>query len=235
MILTSAVATGSVLCVTPAARSQPAASSERERVLGEFLASFWQWPLRPQGSPPAGFSAADASLDPQICGACHPKQHHEWRDSLHARAFSSGLAGQLIEGPLATSLEVRGCQRCHAPLAEQQPFDAQGQEVAHDPALRSQGVVCAACHVRAHRRYGPLRRPEPQASSFRAPHWGFEARVEFEESRFCAPCHQFFDDPGIDGTPVENTLREWQESPHAARTQTCQSCHRGLIIEVRGV
>jgi hypothetical protein len=57
------------------------------------------------------------------------------------------------------------------------------------------------------------------------PHGGFAARSEFSESRFCAPCHQFFDDPGVNGKPVENTFAEWRASPHAAEGRSCQSCH----------
>jgi len=59
----------------------------------------------------------------------------------------------------------------------------------------------------------------------RALHAGFHARAEFEQSRFCAGCHQFFDDPGVNGKPLENTWVEWRASPQAAQGRTCQSCH----------
>ena len=210
----------------PAARSPLAAESERVRTLGAFLISHWSLPVALQGEPPAAFSEAEASLEPAVCGACHPKQHAEWRTSLHAGAYSPGFAGQLIEGVLATPAEVRACQTCHAPLGEQQPNTATGErEPAFEPALRAQGIVCASCHVRKHRYFGPPRRaglaplPEP------APHGGFEVREEYVESRFCASCHQFFDDPGVNGKPIENTFVEWQQSPQAAAGRQCQSCH----------
>lgn len=200
--------------------------SEQERVLGPFLASYWELPVPSQGPPPPGFAAAEASLDPAMCGACHPRQYGEWQTSLHATAYSPGFAGQLIEGDLAPPQEVRSCQTCHAPLAEQQPFDAAlGASPIFDPALRSHGLLCAGCHVRQQRRYGPPRRPELPAVSGPLPHGGFEAREEFQESRFCARCHQFFDDPGVNGKPLENTYAEWEASPQAAAGRTCQSCH----------
>ena len=200
--------------------------SARE-LLGGFLADYWEHlPLEPMGPAPADFNAVDRSLDPESCAACHPEQHAQWSTSLHAGAFSPGFAGQLIEGSLAAPHEVRNCQSCHNPLGEQQPWNAAGlPERVYDPELRAQGLVCAGCHVRVHRRYGPPRRSGLPVPTGAAPHGGFEARPEFEDSRFCARCHQFFDDAGVNGKPVENTYVEWQASPQAAEGRSCQSCH----------
>lgn len=199
---------------------------ERARVLGPFLAEHWRLPIPAQGEPPASFEPLEASLDPEACGACHPRQLAEWRTSLHAGAFSPGFAGQLVDGVLGAPAEIRQCQTCHAPLTEQLPYDAEGApNPLYDPALRARGLVCATCHVRAHRRFGPTRRPELPPRAAVLPHGGFEERAEFGESRFCAPCHQFFDAEGVNGKPIENTLAEWRESPQAAAGRTCQSCH----------
>jgi len=193
-----------------------AAAGEREEVLGEFLDQHWkQLPITPQGPAPEGWSALEASLDPAQCGSCHPQQLQQWQSSLHADAYSPGFAGQLIEGDLAAAEQVRQCQSCHAPLAEQ----------LEDNELRAQGLVCAGCHVRAHRRFGPPSRAELPEPAGALPHGGFTARSEFQESRFCAPCHQFFDDAGVNGKPLENTYREWQASPFADAGRHCQSCH----------
>ncbi|MFQ5515599.1 MAG: multiheme c-type cytochrome [Myxococcota bacterium] len=205
---------------------EPPPSSELERVLGPFLSSYWQLPVPAQGEPAEEASPAERSLDPAVCGACHPKQFAEWRTSLHAAAFSPGFAGQLIEGELAAPSELRACQRCHAPLTEQQPVTAQGDpEPAFDPSLRRQGVLCAACHVRLHRRYGPPRRAGLPPLAQPLPHGGFEERPEFLESRFCAVCHQFFDAVAPNGKPIENTYVEWTQSPQAAAGKHCQDCH----------
>ena len=53
-----------------------------------------------------------------------------------------------------------------------------------------------------------------------ATHDGFEVREEFEQSRFCATCHQFFDDAGVNGKPLENTYREWQTAGHGPDGRT---------------
>lgn len=198
-----------------------AQQSERARTLGPFLSSHWEsLPLTAQGEAPEAWSEAERSLDPAACGICHPLQLQQWRGSLHAGAFSPGFSGQLLEGALATPEGVRACQGCHAPLAEQQPGSA-----AFDAGLRARGLVCAACHVRGYARLGPPRRAGLPPAPAPLPHGGFREQPEFQESRFCAPCHQFFDDPGVGGKPVENTFREWQESAFAAAGRQCQDCH----------
>lgn len=198
----------------------------RTSTLGPFLGAHWRLPIPLQDEAPSGFSEVEASLDPAVCGACHPKQYADWQTSLHAGAFSPGFSGQLIEGELAAPNQVRQCQTCHTPLGEQQPFGPDlAAEPAFDPALRKHGIVCAGCHVRSHQRFGPPRRPELPKLAEELPHAGFEARTEYTESRFCAPCHQFFDDPGINGKPIENTFAEWRASPQAAEGRSCQSCH----------
>ncbi len=200
--------------------------TERDRIHGPFLADNWEHPVPHQGEPPPAWSEAEASLEPAVCGACHPEQLAQWKTSLHAAAFSPGFAGQLLEGSLAAPHQVRNCQTCHTPLAEQQPYGPDhAPEPAFDAGLREQGIVCASCHVRAHRRHGPERRAELPPPEEPVPHGGFEVRDEFGQSRFCATCHQFFDDEGVNGKPVENTYAEWKASPQAAEGQTCQSCH----------
>lgn len=201
---------------------------DREAVLGPFLAEHWRLPVPAQGPPPEGFSPLEADLAPEACASCHPEQHAQWKESLHAQAYSPGFAGQLIEGSLSAPAALRNCQTCHTPLEEQQPVTADGEpapEDRYDPELRAQGIVCASCHVRAHRRYGPPRRADAPPVEGPLPHGGFEARPEYREARFCATCHQFWDDAGVNGKPIQNTFVEWRESRHAAEGRTCQDCH----------
>jgi hypothetical protein len=153
-------------------------------------------------------------------------QYFAWQTSFHAAAFSPGFAGQLIEGELATPESIRGCQICHAPLEEQQPFTADGTpQPAYDSGLRQRGIVCASCHVRAHQVYGPPRREDLAPLPPAVPHGGFTERDEYLESRFCATCHQFFHDPGVNGKPIENMFAEWQASPQAREGRGCQDGH----------
>ena len=78
---------------------------------------YWAFPLAPQGTPPARWSRAEQSLKPEDCGTCHVAQYDEWRTSLHARAFSPGLLGQLLSTD--DRGEIEACMNCHAPLFEQ--------------------------------------------------------------------------------------------------------------------
>jgi len=193
-----------------------------------FLAQHWQRPVPPQGAAPAHYSQLEASLDPDDCGSCHPKQRQDWGDSLHSRAMGPGLMGQLIDMPAHARDEHQSCIRCHAPLAEQ--ADALAAEIAGAASaagLHRRGVVCAACHVRQQHRFGPPRRdgsaPAPDQP---LPHNGWQASDAFADSRFCASCHQF--EPGdfaLNGKLLENTYNEWLESPYAAQQITCQRCH----------
>ncbi len=173
---------------------------------------YWRLPIPHQGEPPAGAVELTKDLAPGTCGLCHPRQHAEWQDSLHARALGPGLLGQLAALHRA---EAADCLRCHAPRAEQQDIILAAPRASRG----SGGVGCAGCHVRAHRRYGP----RPKAIT---PHGAVTALPLFRDSGFCAPCHQF--PPGVGelaGKPLENTHAEWAGSRHAAAGRTCQHCH----------
>jgi hypothetical protein len=191
----------------------------------DFLGRHWQRPIAPQGAPPPDFSALEASLAPESCGSCHPAQHADWRTTLHARSMGPGVAGQLKDLWKGDPKSARLCLTCHAPLAEQQPE----RRAVFDARLMSQGIVCAACHVREHRRFGPPRR-EPftpaSSSSARIPHGGAIRTPAFLASEFCASCHQFgADGLALNGKPLENTYEEWRASPAAAHRLHCQDCH----------
>ncbi len=201
-----------------------------------FLARHWQQPLPPQGPVPAGFSALEASLAPESCGQCHASQYRDWQQSLHSQTMTAGILWQMRLMPQA---EANQCLNCHAPLAEQKALIAQEHgwsgapatpPPAHVPAsLGHQGLVCAACHVRQHERFGPPPREEAGVStpaSAHAIHGGFTMSKAFEDSRFCAGCHQFpADGPRTAGKLREDTWEQWRASPQAASGSTCQSCH----------
>lgn len=192
-------------------------------------ADYWSLPLALQGSAPEGWSELERSLAPEACGECHADQYEQWRTSLHARAFSPGLVGQLLS---YTAQQVAGCMKCHAPLAEQrEAFEAaHARGAGHSPSaqgLAAVGNSCAGCHLRGHRRYGPPQRETGAIgqSDGDAPHGGVYRTVFFEGSEFCSACHQFPENYPIAGKPLENTYVEWQASPQAAQGITCQACH----------
>jgi hypothetical protein len=215
----------------PASRQvQHQAASAEGKV---FMDQYWRRPVPPQGAPPAAFTPIEASLAPQDCGVCHPVQHQDWQTSLHAQAMGPGVVGQLVDMLDNNPGEALFCQTCHAPLTEQlpkvQPSESAGGIVGnphYQEILREQGLVCAACHVRQHQRFGPPKRPEAPPSPSAVAHGGVTRTAAFERSEFCMGCHQFEEDGfALNGKLLENTYREWQASRYAKEGVQCQDCH----------
>lgn len=192
--------------------------------------NYWQRPLAPQGEAPAAWSRAERSIAPEACSECHPEQYEEWRSSLHAKAFSPGLVGQL----LTSFADSPGdCMQCHAPLAEQEQAFRNAVKAGrgHLPAaqgLAAAGNSCAGCHLRGHKHYGPPKEISGEAgqSDAATSHGGVFRSSGFEDSSFCAACHQFPPSWGaVNGKPLENTHNEWKDSPQGKKGLTCLSCH----------
>jgi hypothetical protein len=199
----------------------------------QFLARHWAQPLAPQGEPPRGFAAIEASLAPEACGTCHEAQYAEWRTSLHSRTMGPGILWQFR---VLSQDESNSCLRCHAPMAEQKALTALQHGWVNAPQgpvpsyvssdLHLRGLVCAACHVREHQRFGPPPKKQNAVQTTRQPHDGFVAEQAFRDSRFCATCHQFPPEGrSLAGKLIENTYEEWRTSPAAEKGLACQSCH----------
>lgn len=218
---------------------QPAQDFRHTDRIEKFLEGYWARPLASQGMPPARASPLEASLEPKACGACHAAQFGDWKKSLHSLAMGPGIMGQLVNMPARATDEHQDCIRCHAPLKEQAEslvvFLATGQkgdggitqakEVKYP--LHEQGLTCAACHMRGYQRYGPPRRDGALADAAASlPHNGWIGTPAFEDSRFCAACHQFEKDAyALNGKLLENTYEEWKASRYFREGKTCQSCH----------
>ncbi len=200
-----------------------------------FLDWYWDRPVATQGHPPSTLSILETSLEPSACKRCHPNQFADWKTSRHARAMGAGVYGQIVD---MTEDEYQNCLDCHAPLKEQADSLAKtlgGIEplsgvspIPVSERLHKNGLICSACHLRGYQWFGPPRRPDLPAlkSENKQPHNGWNSHKAFEDSRFCAACHQFpADGYAINGKLLENTYNEWQESPQAQNGQTCQSCH----------
>jgi hypothetical protein len=200
-----------------------------------FLARHWQTPLPPQGAVPSAYSALEASLSPEACGTCHVEQLQQWRGALHSHTMGAGIRWQY---ELLGQDESNRCLRCHAPLAEQKALVALEMAWPNAPktpppdyvpaSLAASGLSCAACHVRGHQRFGPPKRANQDQASVSAkavPHAGFIAAAAFQDSRFCAHCHQFPEEgPRLAGKLREDTYGQWLSSPYAGK-QPCQACH----------
>ncbi len=203
---------------------------------------YWQAPAATSTQEPHDWSELEKRLEPEACAQCHSEQFNDWRQSLHAHAFSPGLIGQFPDMGLE---EANSCLDCHAPLSEQkftgkhevatalatslrqsQGFRADADIEKAALPLRHAGVTCAACHVRGWQRFGPPRRGSDGEGRVDTPaHGGFTASRTFEQSQFCASCHQFPDEYAINGKPIENTVTEWRQSRFAREGVQCQSCH----------
>jgi cytochrome c len=166
-------------------------------------------PIAPQGPAPATLAPAEASLSELQCARCHAKQAREWSGTIHAQATAPGVVAQL---PSMTAAQAGACQRCHAPLAEQQT----------DTALRAQGVTCAGCHVRSWTRRGP---PRVASNLLPLPDYPLREQAIFERGDFCVGCHQLPARDAVDGRPLLDTYREWLLGPYMRRGVQCQHCH----------
>jgi len=202
----------------------------------------WNSPVAKNGDAPHDWSELEKNLKPEACASCHAEQFSDWKKSLHAAAYSPGLIGQF---PGMGHEAGNDCLKCHAPLAEQKyisnsdmmnslaeklkkpvGFSENGVLNENVLPLRHAGVTCAACHVRGWERFGPPQRNTGRVGKIKGPaHGGFTATKDFEQSNFCASCHQFPQEYAINGKPLENTVTEWQQSRFAREGVQCQNCH----------
>jgi hypothetical protein len=146
-----------------------------------------------------------------------------------------GVLGQLVDTSPDATDDHQDCLRCHAPLKEQADSlvtalaGGHGSRSSKDARAVSHedGLTCAACHMRGYQRYGPPRKDgsTPDAAT-KLPHDGWVSAAAFEDSRFCAACHQFKEDEyALNGKLLENTYEEWKASRYAREGKSCQSCH----------
>ncbi len=172
------------------------------------------------------------SLSARECAACHAADHKDWQESVHGTAYTNAL--------FQDSLDIEPaawCINCHAPLAEQALPPLKGQiriadrnakEKESVRALRSEGINCAACHIRDGKIYtnhadGALKGEVYHPMQY-DPFLG--------SARFCAGCHQFnFPYFAADKVveygpaPMQNTYKEWRASPVSWIGITCNDCH----------
>lgn len=163
------------------------------------------------------------SLSAMSCNACHGAAHDQWAQSAHAMAWRDPL----FQEALARVADATACTGCHLPLANQHSQLATGlrggdptrPEMAPNPlwdaGLMTEGVTCAACHVRGDTVIST--RPSPGA-----PH-PVAVSAELGTSEACATCHQLTW-PGAD-KPFYDTYGEWKASAYAPSGVRCQDCH----------
>jgi hypothetical protein len=96
------------------------------------------------------------TLSATECGTCHRDHFEEWRTSIHSAAWTDRYFQ--VDFRFDGSQQI--CKNCHIPLDRQQEAVVLGfrdsakwhpilaPNPAFDPALQSEGVTCAACHVK---------------------------------------------------------------------------------------
>lgn len=202
-----------------------------------WLKAHQRSPAAPQGEPPEEWSELEARIDPAACGTCHPAQYADWKESWHALGMGPGVIGQYLDWDGTNDKLVTKCNRCHAPLNEQQLRVKVGEEWVDNPHYvperRGEGLTCAGCHVRSHVRHGPPSEREGLEADDSGrvgvgPHGGFVVHDEFQSSSFCESCHDFLSkspEEALEGKRLQETTAEWRRTPQAAEGQTCQTCH----------
>lgn len=167
-----------------------------------------------------------ASLSAQSCNGCHYAAHDGWSAGDHAQAWRDPV----YQSALASVGASTACVGCHLPLANQHARLAVGyldgeisrpelqRNEAWDPSLMSEGVTCAACHVRE----GKILGVHEVAGG---PH-EVVVSPELQSSEACAACHQLTW-PEAD-RPFYDTYGEWKASAYATAGVRCQDCHMPL-------
>jgi nitrate/TMAO reductase-like tetraheme cytochrome c subunit len=139
------------------------------------------------------------------CERCHQEVYLEWKDSGHARAWSS-------EGFQAATHAGRAepCTGCHAPA----PL-VQGALPALRGERRSEGVTCTTCHLSTAPGAAPLTMRGPASRSLPVEvHPVVAEDPLYRSSELCGGCHQA-------------TFAEWKAAPPPpeGERETCQGCH----------
>ncbi len=164
-----------------------------------------------------------ASLSAQSCDGCHYAIHDAWKGGDHAQAWKD----ETFQAALRQAGDSTVCVSCHLPLANQHARLASGYlegdvsrpdlqpNSAWDPTLMSEGVTCAACHIREGKVLGVH---EIEGG----PH-EVVVSAELQSPESCATCHQLTW-PDAD-KPFYDTYGEWKAGPYSKAGIRCQDCH----------
>ncbi len=114
------------------------------------------------------------------CGACHPRQYQEWRQSYHSKAYRNPV----FQAELKVQAFTDSCGLCHSPLR------SQIEAPANDP-FRYEGVTCLGCHSRGRMlvgRHQPVESPHPVAPISEPNEICVRCHVASQETRGIIPC-----------------------------------------------
>lgn len=169
---------------------------------------------------------------PEDCQTCHPHHYSEWQSSMHAYSFVDPVFFKLNDiGQIRSNNELdQFCIKCHSPFAKLLKEASPGFDPSQLSDLSKKGVQCDVCHtMKSFNRgksitnffldgikRGPITDPAP--NDFHESQFD----VRFTQSDLCSPCHDVI---APNGTRVEETSTEWDNSPYLAMGLECQNCH----------
>ncbi|MFT7620872.1 MAG: nitrate/TMAO reductase-like tetraheme cytochrome c subunit [Myxococcota bacterium] len=182
------------------------------------------------GAPPALFSTGGerpiplqktppgiATQSARACAGCHSEIYLQWKESMHSAAWNDAQFQELWR---ARSREQK-CLHCHSPLTAQlRRIDGQPNP-AFRPTLQSQGVTCAACHIRDGAVVGA-------GTSTTTPPHPVAVDKALAGAGMCASCHQQ-DVPGRT-KGIYDTYREWLSTKQARAGGSCGDCHMPRVM-----
>jgi hypothetical protein len=210
---------------------------------------------------PIADAKEEGFTDPKLCGGCHSKQYDQWVGSMHHYAQATYPMELVNDFLLKETGKTIGpfCIQCHTPIGtiNGEPYGLPNKERT---PLSMSGVSCDVCHSMSEEHgasqaffglksgnkdaivYGPHGKgtkddPALTKSSFHRS----EQRDIFKSSEMCQNCHELMVPNGF---RLQETYREWKDSPWAKEGVTCQGCHmsptpgrpvpreRGFIAEI---
>jgi hypothetical protein len=177
----------------------------------------------------APFSSQDFATA-ETCSGCHPQHYAEWRTTAHAHAMEDPVFQALIETQrrvIGTDLD-RFCTQCHSAIGTRSLEITDGFVFDALSDVVREGVTCNSCHRITHveREHNaghvldPLQPIQGRLGDSSAMH-GASYNPGMASSVLCGSCH----DVRVGQLVLESPYAEWQDSPAAARGQSCQGCH----------
>lgn len=177
----------------------------------------------------------------QYCGQCHQAIYHQWRASLHSRAFDEPYYTKTVD-LLKNTQGVqyqRFCEACHNPIIL---FSGQltPNPVSKAKWFNSEGVTCSVCHsiVKLKPTYGvgsyvmgvptALLDADGKPIPAEVPDWEIMAHVNrhiaavmkpfYKSPQFCAACHEADLPKSLNHykwLPAITLYNQWQESSYS--------------------
>lgn len=177
------------------------------------------------------------------CGACHQEIYEQWSTSMHSRAATDSVYRYVVSQALEqTEGRLKSfCLPCHLPIASvtgglehiSAPIDWE----SFSP-LALEGVSCGFCHTASSeenlskkmvpgflvlRRTGSTEVIYGRHADASGNHHPVQSSRFLISAQFCAACHSY--KHPVSGEEVQNTYREWEQSPYAKEGKRCQDCH----------